>query len=162
MFLRAVGLAASPVNDLWSWTPQQDSICHWAGYQAGASSEQLGPSQLCWVTSVPKSCQLEPPALTVLALWARSCEAVLQTSSSQCCWYLGGQESSLSWSCVSGPVQGGVVSRSSGAVDAVKALEMIPPGGASSGLQRKPDQKLGLLLWEMIFQILVWSKSDLT
>lgn len=42
------------------------------------------------------------------------------------------------------------------AVDTVKTLEMIPPGGASNGLQGKPDQKL------MIFQILVWSKSNLT
>lgn len=70
---------------------------------------------------------------------------MLQTSSSQCCWYLGVQDSSLSWSCLSGPVQGGNVSPNSRAVDTVKALEMIPPGGTSNGLQRKPDQKLGCI-----------------
>lgn len=68
---------------------------------------------------------------------------MLQTSSSQCCWYLGGKDSSLPWSCLSGRVQGGIVPPSSRAVDTVKALEIIPPGGASNGLQRKPDHKLG-------------------
>lgn len=101
---------------------------------------RLGHSRLCWLSSLPQTCRLEPPAL-VLSPGTASQEP--QSSAP-------GQLNPALLVPVGrtpachGPVLRGSVSPGPRPAAAVMTLE-IYPGGSSNGLQRKHSQELGCI-----------------